>query len=338
MRHAGKPLQDQTIVVVGASSGIGLATARMAVERGARVVLAARNGDALRTIVGELEQAGGQAVLVVADVGKREDVQSIADRATEAFGGFDTWVNVAGQTIYGKLWEVSDTDSERLLQTNLWGTIYGSLVAVEHLRTRGGALINVGSVASDIAFPMQGMYVASKHAVKGFTDALRMELMQDGIPISVTLIKPTSIDTPLPQRARNYMDREPTLPPPIYTPEEVANAILHAAVHPQRDIYVGGSGRALSAINAMSPNLYDLVAPAVTALEGRDEPPRNPSGALHRPVTGSRVRGDAPGYVMRSSAYTRASMNPFAMMGLVALGVSTLTAIFLRGRGRNQAG
>ena len=104
-------------------------------------------------------------------------------------------------------------------------------------------LINVGSVASDLAFPFQGLYATSKHAVKGFTDTLRMELIAEGAPVSVTLVKPTSIDTPLPQRARNYMDREPTLPPPIYPPEEVANAILHAAVHPQRDIFVGGGGK-----------------------------------------------------------------------------------------------
>ena len=213
----------------------------MAVERGAKVVLVARNAEALATEDARIAAKGGKAIHVVADVGAREALQKAADRAVSAFGGFDSWVNVAGLTIYGNLWDVEDRDSQRLMQTNFWGTVYGSLIAVEHLRDKGGSLVNVGSVASDLAFPLQGMYCASKHAVQGFTDALRMELLQDDIPIGVTLIKPTSIDTPLPHRARNYMDREPTLPPPIYRPEEVAEAILHAAVQPRREIYVGGA-------------------------------------------------------------------------------------------------
>ncbi|WP_043357217.1 SDR family oxidoreductase, partial [Methylobacterium sp. B1] len=258
-----KPLRAQVIVITGASSGIGLATARMAAERGARVVLAARSGDALARIRAEIEGVGGKAIDVVADVGRRADVQAVADRAVATFGGFDTWVNVAGGSIYGRLREISDADHERLIQTNLWGTVYGSLVATEHLRQHGGALINVGSIASDLAFPYQGMYAASKHAVKGFTDALRMELMDEKAPVSVTLIKPASIDTPLPQRARNYMDREPSLPPPIYPPEEVANAILHAAVHPQRDIIVGGAGKAFVAGKEFAPGAYDHLSSAI---------------------------------------------------------------------------
>ena len=222
---------------------------------------------------------------VTADVGRREDVQAIADEARASFGGFDTWVNVAGLTVYGPLSEIDYADHERLIQTNLWGTVNGSLVAVEHLRKHGGALINVGSVASDLAFPFQGLYATSKHAVKGFTDTLRMELIAEGAPVSVTLVKPASIDTPLPNRARNYMDREPTLPPPIYPPEEVANAILHAAVHPQRDIFVGGGGKMFVMGKEFAPGAYDELAPAIIALQKRCEPPRNPKGALHAPGT-----------------------------------------------------
>jgi short-subunit dehydrogenase len=245
----------------------------MAAERGARVVMAARSGDALARIQAEIEGVGGKAIHVVADVGRRADVQAVADRAIATFGGFDTWVNVAGLSIYGRLREISDADHERLIQTNFWGTVFGSLVAAEHLRDHGGALINVGSIASDLAFPYQGMYAASKHAVKGFTDALRMELMHEGAPVSVTLIKPASIDTPLPNRARNYMDREPSLPPPIYPPEEVANAILHAAVHPQRDIFVGGAGKAFTAGKEFAPGAYDYLTPAIIALQKRASPP-----------------------------------------------------------------
>jgi NAD(P)-dependent dehydrogenase (short-subunit alcohol dehydrogenase family) len=326
MNH--KPLRNQVLVVTGASSGIGLATCRMAVERGARVVMAARSGDVLARLADELG-GPGQAIPVTADVGRREDVQTVADAAVAAFGGFDTWVNVAGLTVYGPLREISAEDHERLIQTNFWGTVYGSLVATDHLRQRGGALINVGSIASDLAFPFQGLYAASKHAVKGFTDTLRMELIAEGAPVSVTLVKPASIDTPLPNRARNYMDCEPSLPPPVYRPEEVANAILHAAVHPQRDIFVGGGGRAFVAGKELAPAAYDQLAPAIIALQKRPERPRDPTGALHAPRHAGDVRGDAPTYVMRTSAYTRATLHPLAAAGAVAAGVAGAAAMFL---------
>jgi NAD(P)-dependent dehydrogenase (short-subunit alcohol dehydrogenase family) len=322
MKH--KPLRDQVIVITGASSGIGLATARMAAKAGARVVLAARSSTALAGIASEIEADGGKAVWVEADVGVRADVEAIAEAAQTAFGGIDTWVNVAGVTIYGPLRAISDADHTRLVQTNLWGTIYGSLVAVEHLSRRGGALVNVGSLASDLAFPFQGMYSATKHAVKGFTDALRMELRYAGTPVSVSLIKPTSIDTPLPRRARNYMDREPMLPPPVYPPEEVARAILHCAVHPLRDVIVGGAGKVFAASKEFAPGAFDLLAPAIVAMQKRPGQPRRPAGTLHGPEqddTGH-TKGDQPGYVMRTSAYTRASLHPMALIaGAVGIGL-----------------
>ncbi|KAB1073474.1 SDR family oxidoreductase [Methylobacterium planeticum] len=321
-----KPLREQVIVVTGASSGIGLVTARMAADRGARVVLAARSEAVLARVAEEL---GDRAVHVVADVGRLEDVQAIADKAVATFGGFDTWVNVAGLTVYGPLREIAYEDHERLIQTNLWGTVNGSLVAVEHLRKRGGALINVGSIASDLAFPFQGLYATSKHAVKGFTDTLRMELIAERTPVSVTLVKPASIDTPLPQRARNYMDREPTLPPPIYPPQEVANAILHAAEHPQRDIIVGGGGKLFVVGKEFAPGAYDELAPAVIALQKRSESPRNPQGALHTPRDAGNERGDPPIYVMRTSAYTRATLHPLATASVLAVGLAATAAVIL---------
>jgi NAD(P)-dependent dehydrogenase (short-subunit alcohol dehydrogenase family) len=333
MPHVNKPLDEQVIVVTGASSGIGLTTAEMAAERGARVVLAARNGAALAQVQAAIEAKGGKAIHVIADVGERADVARIAERAVEAFGGIDTWVNNAGLTIYGPLTEVTDADHERLLRTNLWGTVLGSLVAVEHMRARGGALINLGSVGSDLAFPLQGMYCASKHAIKGFTDTLRMELKQAGVPVSVTLIKPASIDTPLPQHARNYTDREPKLPPPVYPPAEVAEAILSAAVNPQRDIYVGGAAKVLSNFKTLAPGAYDRLGPAITALQRRSESPRDPEGALYVTKPDGQARGSHPGYVMRRSAYTRGSLQPLPT-AILAAGLSAAAALFLRAGSR----
>ncbi|MGX7706400.1 SDR family oxidoreductase [Methylobacterium sp. Gmos1] len=331
MSHAHKPLGEQVIVITGGSSGIGLATARMAARAGARVVLASRNAEALAAIQEEIEAEGGEATHVVADVGRREDVQAIADKAVQRFGGFDTWVNDAGISIYGRLEEVSDEDHDRLFQTNFWGVVYGSLVAAPYLRRRGGAIINLGSIASDLAIPLQGMYSASKHAIRGFTDALRSELEIDRAPVSVTLIKPAAIDTPFPQHARNYLDREPKLPPPVYHPNEVAHAILHAAVHPQRDIIVGGGGRAMTGLKKLAPSTFDRLGGVMAGQQLRPEPPRDPHGALHQPTQDGHVRGDHPGMVRHTSTYTRAKLNPLAT-GAVMAGVGLAAAALMKRR------
>ena len=182
-----KRIEDQVVVITGASSGIGLATAKMAAQLGARVVLAARDPEGLASARVEIEGSGGRAITVMADVASLDDVGMIAERATEAFGGFDTWVNNAGVSIYGPIEEVPVEDARRLFDVNYWGMVHGSLTAVAHLKDHGGALINVGSVTSDRAIPLQGHYSASKHAVKAFTDALRMELEKEGAPVSLTL-------------------------------------------------------------------------------------------------------------------------------------------------------
>ena len=326
-----KPLRDQVLVITGASSGIGLCTARMAAESGARVVLAARNGEALADIERQITSAGGQAAHVVADVGKREDVQRIADTAIRRFGGFDTWVNDAGVSIWGKLEEVSDEDHRRLFETNFWGVVYGSLVAVKHLRQRGGALINLGSEVSEVAVPIQGMYAASKHAVKGFTDALRMELEADGVPVSVTLVRPAAINTPFPQHARNYFDREPKLPPPVYPPEEVARAILHAATNRARDVFVGGASRMFTSLAHQAPRLTDWVNERLMIPQHfRDEPARDRAGALHRAGFGGRVHGDHPGYVTKTSLYNRATRHPL-LTGALAVAAGVAVAALISG-------
>jgi short-subunit dehydrogenase len=327
-----KPLREQVIVVTGASSGIGLATAQAAAQAGARVVLAARNSDALAEIERDLNRGGKRAVAVTADVTRREDVGKIADTAISQFGGFDTWVNNAGVSIIGRLDEVSEEDHRQLFEINFWGTVHGSFVAAKHLKRRGGALINVGSVLSDVVVPLQGMYCASKHAVKGFTDALRIELEKGNAPISVTLIKPTSIDTPFTRHARNYTEHEFKLPPPVYRPEEVAKAILHAATHPERDIFVGGAGRMMSTFGHQAPRTADRVAEAfLFDQQQRDEPPSDPEGNLYRPGFGGRVRGDHPGYVMKTSLYTRASRHP--ILTALALTAAAGVAVALLGGG-----
>lgn len=304
-----KPLNQQVIVITGGSSGIGVATARMAVEQGARVALISRNEEALAQIEQQLS-AGERVMHVVADVGEREQLQHAADQVIERFGGFDTWINNAGSSVWGRLGDVSDEDHQRVMQTNFWGTFYGSSIAAAHLRPRGGSIINIGSLESVVALPFHASYSASKHAVKALTDVLRLELEQDRAPVSVTLVRPVATDTPLMDHSKNELESAPNFPPPVYAPEVVAQAILHAAEHPQRDVYIG-NGKLLSRLEQNAPRLVDwlrrrFIAP--TIVSGR--PDANRRGQLHEADSSQGGAGHAhgayPGVVLQHSLYTRA--------------------------------
>jgi len=291
-----KPIEQQVMVITGSSSGIGLATAKLAAERGAAVVLAARSGESLADIVAKITAAGGNAIAVTADVSDRAQVQRIADEAIEQFGRIDTWVNNAGLSIYGRLEEVSDEDHRRLFDINFWGIVNGSLVALPHLRARGGALINVGSEVSDAVVPLQGMYSASKHAVKGFTDALRVEVEEvDKAPVVITLIQPTAVDTPFPQHARNYMANEPKLPTPMIKAEQVAEAILDAAVKPTRATKVGAGAKLNTMVAKLAPGIGDKMSAKQVDRQHYEERPRNPDGTLNRPSQSTSVVGQTHG-------------------------------------------
>ncbi|RJG05753.1 SDR family NAD(P)-dependent oxidoreductase [Noviherbaspirillum cavernae] len=328
-----KKLSDQIVVITGATSGIGLTTARRAAQRGAKLVLAARNEDALKQLSYELARRGAQTAYAVADVGIEDDVRRIAQVAIDRFGGFDTWINNAGISIFGRSEDVSLEDQRRLFQTNFWGVVHGSLIAVEHLKKRGGALINLGSEVSDRAVPLQGIYSASKHAVKGFTDSLRLELEAENAPVSVTLIKPAGIDTMLVEHAKNYLDVEPRLPPPIYAPEVAADAILHAAEHSRRDIFVGGAAKFISSGGHYAPRLLDgYMKRFVFKQQKSGMPARDRSqNGLYSPGKALYERQGYQGHVFESSLYTKAAMHPKAVMALW-VGVGLALAALWRAR------
>ncbi|HEX8352950.1 MAG TPA: SDR family oxidoreductase [Pyrinomonadaceae bacterium] len=331
-----KKLSEQVVVITGASSGIGLVTAREAARRGAKLVLAARAEDALRRLAGEINASGGEAVHVAADVGREADVRRIAETALERFGRVDTWVNNAGVSIYGRILDTPVEDMRRLYETNFWGVVYGSLVAAEVLRQRGGALINVGSTVSDRAIPLQGVYSSSKHAVKGFTDALRMELEEEGAPVSVTLVKPAAIDTPYTKHAKNLLEKEPAVPPPVYAPEVVAEAILHCAETPERDVFAGGGGKAMSLMDKYTPRLGDKVMETfMFDAQKLDEPTRpRGDGGLYEASGELKERSGDDYRVMESSLYTKASLHPLLTGALIA-GAGIAAAALLLPRGSN---
>jgi len=290
-----KPLNEQVIVITGASSGIGLATAEAAAEAGAKLVLAARSGNTLAEVEQRLRQGGSDVVSVTADVAEVGAVEQIASAAMARFGRIDTWVNNAGVSIYGRLDEVAEEDARRLFDVDFWGLVRGSLVALAHVRADGGAIINVGSEVSDAVVPLQGYYSAAKHAVKGFTDALRVEVQEvDKAPVAITLIQPTAVDTPFPQHGKNYMDKEPKLPTPQIEPEKVAGAILEAATENTKSIKVGAGAKLNAALAKIVPGLAKKLEGMQAGRQQYDEPPRDPEGTLNKPGESGQTRGSGP--------------------------------------------
>jgi short-subunit dehydrogenase len=333
-----KPLAEQVIVLTGASSGIGLATARAAAERGAKLVLVARNEAALEELAGEIRSRGGDAIAVAADVSKPEDLRRVADTAIERFGGFDTWINDAAVAIYGSVEQVPVADQRHLFEVNYWGVVEGSLIAAKHLKQRGGAIINVGSVLSNRSLILQGPYSASKHAVKAFTDALRMELERAGAPVSVTLIKPSSIDTPYVEHARTYLDAPGvTIPPPAYDPHLVAKAILHACENPTRDLVVGFGGWAFALMERLMPRVTDYVMEfGGKALQTSDNPGRRARrDNLYAPREDGAEHSSLPGSSRKTSLFLAAQMHPVATLALAA-GAGLAAAYFLRPRTEDE--
>jgi short-subunit dehydrogenase len=318
-----KPIEQQTIVITGATSGIGLATARLAARRGARLMLIARSEGDLQQLAVELSSSGTEVECAAADVGDWQQVKTAAEKAVQRFGGFDSWVNNAGVSIYGRLAEVPLDDQRQLFETNFWGVVNGSLAALPHLKERGGALINLGSELSDLALPLQGAYVASKHAVKGFTDALRLELMEEKAPISVTLVKPAGIHTQFVEHARNYLDFEPKLPAPEYEPDVVAHAILDAAEHPQRDVFVGAAAAGMSAFAHATPSLFDRVVSLIGIKMQRTSRPASRTDGLDTAAGGLQERSARPRRVHGWSAYTAIKQHPSRAAG-IALGVGAV--------------
>lgn len=303
-----RPLHQQTIVITGASSGIGRETAVEAGARGANVVLAARGEPALHEVAREIEAAGGRALVVPTDVGDRAQVERLAGAAVEHFGRIDTWVNDASVSVYATVEETTPEEFERVVQVNLMGTVYGCKAALPYMKQQGGGtLINVSSTLAERAVPLMVSYCAAKHAVKGFTEGLRMELAREGNDIHVVQILPSSINTPFFDHARSKLGVKPQPIPPVYEPRVVAEAILFAAEHPRRDIYAGGFGRLLSVMGKISGPLTDryMLLGGQMFKQQKSDQPDDGRDSLFAPQGPNAVRGNYAGMTMPVSPYTR---------------------------------
>jgi NAD(P)-dependent dehydrogenase (short-subunit alcohol dehydrogenase family) len=291
-----KPISQQVVAVVGASSGIGRDTALKMAEKGAKVVVAARSKEGLATLVEEIYQKGGEAIAVPADVADFNQVKEIADKAVERFGRLDTWVHLAATSVFATFDNVTPEEFKRVIEVNLLGQAYGAMAALPHLKREGrGALIHISSMESRRSLPYQSAYSSSKHGMTGFLDALRIELKHEGYPISVTNIMPGVINTPFYNKGKTKLGVKPTGIPPYYDASLVTDAILYAAENPIRDYIVSDVGRALDVVQRISPGLVDLLLLAIS-FEGQktnDVKSEDAPNNLYEPIQGyDKVEGD----------------------------------------------
>ncbi|MEV0129379.1 SDR family oxidoreductase [Dactylosporangium sp. NPDC050688] len=303
-----RPVAEQVVVIVGASTGIGRATALEFAAKGARVVCAARGTLALETLAQQIHRDGGDALPVPTDVADAAAVRSLADFAEQHYGRIDTWVNAAAVGVWGRVEDITAEEFDRVMRVNFLGHVHGVHAALPALRRSAGTVIGISSAEGVRAVPLQGPYTASKFALRGFYDCLRMELAQDGSPVTVTTILPASTDTPFFEHARSKLGAMVKPPPPVYAPSVVATNIVYAATHPRREIPVGGSAVVFLLGQRLSPALSDalLSVRRVGVGSQRSDRPDNGLDNLDRPMDGTgRVRGRHPGWVLRHSAFTR---------------------------------
>ena len=329
MKITLKPIGVQAAVVFGASSGIGRLTALHFAERGAKLCVAARSEEGLRSLVEEIEAKGGEAFYVVADAADFEQVRAVAEKCVERYGRLDTWIHAAGAFIFGSVEETEPEEYERLIKVNLLGQIYGAKAALPHLKHFGGALLHVSSVEAIRTAPYQSAYGASKHGLNGFLQVLRVELAHEKIPVSVTQILPAAINTPIYEKGRNKMPFKMRPVPPVYHPQIVVDAIAYAAENPTRDLIAGGAGLGVVYAERFSPALADFFSEAIGFRGqngGAKDSPEQFRDNLFEPISGyDTVEGNFSDEQIKRDPYTWLKTNPAAknslLFGIGAVGV-----------------
>ncbi|MDG4534724.1 SDR family oxidoreductase [Streptomyces sp. AV19] len=249
----------RTVVVTGASGGVGRATARAFAARGDRVALLARGRRGLDAAAREVVEAGGQALVVPVDVADHLAVRAAADRVEEAFGPVDVWVNNASATVFAPFVEIEPDEFRRATEVTYLGCVYGTHAALSRMLPRDhGTIVQVGSAQAYRGMPLQAAYCGAEHAIQGMNEALRCELLHEGSKVRTTMVQLPALNTPQFRWALSRLPHRPRPVPPVYQPEVAARAIVHAADHPdRREHWVGGSTVAALLANAVAPGLLD---------------------------------------------------------------------------------
>ena len=330
-----KPVEEQVIALMGASSGIGREAALRFADRGARVVVSARNRKGLDSLVEEIRRHGGEATPVVAEVTDFDQVRAVADAAAERYGRLDTWVHLAAVSVFAPFEATTPEEFRRVVEIDLLGQAYGAMAALPHLkRTRSGALVHVTSVVARRAVPLQGAYCAAKHGVDGFLETLRVELKREGWPIGVTNVMPAAINTPFFDKARTRLGVKPKGFPPMYAPGIVADAILYAAEKAPRDIVAGGAAKGMILGQRLSPRVMDaIMVRGGFGTQMTDEPkPENAPDGLFEPLEDlNTTDGNLDGQTLSSSLTTWLDTHPAVKRGALA-GAALVLASALRAR------
>jgi NAD(P)-dependent dehydrogenase (short-subunit alcohol dehydrogenase family) len=267
--------------------------------------------------------------MVIDDIAVFEQVKAIADRTVEVYGRLDTWVHVPAVGIFATFDNTTPEEFKRVIDVSLMGQVYGAMAALPHLKREGrGALIHISSMEGRRSLPYQSAYSAAKHGIEGFLEAMRLELQHEGIPISVTSVKPAVINTPFWNNALTKLGVKPSGIPPYYDPRLVADAVLYVAEHPTRDFLVGDAARILDALQRLSPELADSLLLLMGFQTQRTNEPKSPDDRnnLYEPFpTDTRVDGDFSNLVIPSVTDWLA-MNPAIGWGAIA-GVAALALL-----------
>ncbi len=312
-------MEPLVVAVTGASSGVGRATAQAFAREGATVGLIARGKEALAATAAEVESLGGQPVVLECDVADPRAVEAAAGELSER-GGIDVWVNNAMASVFAPVWEITAEEYRRVTEVTYLGVVYGTLSALERMRARDrGVIVQVGSALAYRGIPLQSAYCASKHAIQGFTESLRCELLHEGSQVRVTMVQLPALNTPQFDMVRSRLPRHPQPVPPIYQPEVAARAIVTAARRPARREWWVGASTALTLLgNAVVPGAADRYL-ARTGFDSQqtDEPvaadrPDN----LFEPLPGERsVHGDFDDRAHGHSAQWEMTRHRLALAG-----------------------
>jgi NAD(P)-dependent dehydrogenase (short-subunit alcohol dehydrogenase family) len=298
-----KPLSEQVVVVTGASSGLGRAVARLAGRRGAKVVVTARNSEALEACVREIEAFGSEALAVPADCAVQDEVAQVVEQAVDRFGRIDTYIANAIVTVYAETYRYEPDELRRIMDVNFFGQVYGYWAVLPHLRESQGTFVSIQSALAYRGIPLQGGYCASKAALRNFFESARVELLKAGWGVDISVVHPAAINTPQFDRDRQKIGKQPQPVPPIYQPEPFAEAVLHCCERPIRELPVGWGAQKLMWGQKLSPRAGDLMLLRMgwkSQHTGEDKPLDSPDN-LFRTLPGD------PGAHGRFDAQSRAS-------------------------------
>ena len=285
------PRRPEVVVVTGASAGVGRATIRAFARRGAHVGLIARGEDGLEGARREVEALGGRALVLPADVADASQVELAATAVEEELGPIDVWVNNAMVSVFSPVKEMTPEEFRRVTEVTYLGYVYGTLAALRRMLPRDhGSIVQVGSALAYRGIPLQSAYCGAKHAIQGFNDSLRAELLHDGSHVRLTMVQLPALNTPQFTWVRTRLPRQPQPVPPIYQPEVAAEAIVWAADHDRREVSVGAPTTLAILANKVGPGLLDrYLARTNYEAQQTDQPidPHRPDNLL-RPLPGDR--------------------------------------------------